>query len=123
MTAPNLAQPRSLIAKTAVLALTTSAQAVLNNAALSGKVLRIVSLYVANSDGANNADVTINLYSQDDLGGTATKLVNTVTVPADATLSVVSKEAPIYIAEDRSLVALASASGDLEIVCAYEEIG
>ncbi len=122
MAAPNIVGVSEIIGKTRVVALTTSAQAVANNPASSGKVLKINALYVANVDGASSADVTVNLYGQDDLGGTATKLAHTIAVPADATLVVISKEAPIYLEEDRSLGALASASGDLEIVCSYEEI-
>jgi len=122
MAAPNIAGVSEIIGKTRVVALTTSAQAVANNPASSGKVLKVNALYVANVDGASSADVTVNLYGQDDLGGTATKLAHTIAVPADATLVVVSKEAPIYLEEDRSIGALASASGDLEIVCSYEEI-
>lgn len=122
MTAPNVLKPTSVLGKTATLALTTSAQAIVNNPASSGKLMKVTSLYVANVDGTNDATVTINHYSQDDLGGTARKIANTITVPADTTLVVVTKDAPIYLEEDRSLGILASASSDLEAVCSYEEI-
>jgi hypothetical protein len=122
MAAPNLRKPATITAKTATLALTTSAQALVNNPASSGKLIRIISLYVANVDGTNDATVTVNHYSEDDLGGTARKIANTITVPADATLVLISQATPIYLEEDRSLGALASAASDLEIVCSYEEI-
>lgn len=122
MAAPNLLTPESIVGSSAVLAVTTAAQAVVNNPADSGKLIRVVSLYVANVDGTNDASVTINRYSQDDLGGTATKIAHVVVVPANATRVIVSKDAPIHLEEDRSLGALASANSDLEIVCAYEEI-
>jgi len=122
MAAPNIVDVTTILGKTVTLALTTSAQALVNNPASSGKVLKINSLYVANIDGTNAADVTVNHYSQDDIGGTATKIANTITVPADATLVVISKDASIYLEEDKSIGALASASGDLEVVCSYEEI-
>jgi hypothetical protein len=123
MAAPNIVEVAELKGKTTTLAVTTSAAAVVNNPAGSGKVLKVVSLYVANIDGSNNADITVNHYSQDDLGGTATKLANTITVPADATLVVIDERAPIFLEEDRSIGALASANGDLEIVCSYAEFG
>jgi hypothetical protein len=41
-------------------------------------------------------------------------------VPADATLDILSK--PIYLEEGDKITALASASGDLEIIVSYEEL-
>lgn len=123
MAAPNIYGTTSIIGKTSYVALsTTSATAVVSNAAASGKVFKINSLTVANVDGVNPADITIALYSQDDIGGTAYRLASTTTVPADATLVVISKDNPIYLEEDKSIGATASAGGDLEVVCSYEEI-
>ena len=100
----------------------TNATSILSNANSSGKLFRVNSVYVANVDGTNNCDVTISLYTQAALGGTAYKLASTVTVPADATLIVVSKDAPIYLRENSSLGATASVANDLEVVVSYEEI-
>jgi hypothetical protein len=102
---------------------TTNATAVLNNPVSSGKLLKVNSVYVANVDGTNNADVTLRYYTQDDIGGTGFALASTVVVPADATVVVVGKDAPIYLREDSSLGATASAASDLEVVVSYEEIG
>lgn len=121
MSAPNLVNVTSLLGKTITLALTTSAATILNNAASSNKLLKVVSLYVSNVDGANNADATIGYYSQDDIGGTQTKIAHTITVPADSTIVLVDKNAPIYLEEDRSIGGLASANSDLEVICSFEE--
>jgi hypothetical protein len=96
--------------------------ALVSNAASSGKVFKVNSIYVANVDGSAAADITIELFSQDDIGGTGTGIANTIPVPADATLIVVGKDAPIYLEEDKSIGAQASAANDLELVCSYEEI-
>lgn len=123
MAAPNIVNVTTITGKTAVVDLsTTNATAVVSNAASSGKVFKINALYVSNVDGANPADITISLYSEDDIGGTATEIVKTVVVPADATLVVVSKDSSIYLEEDKSIGATASASNDLKVVCSYEEI-
>jgi predicted secreted protein len=122
MAAPNIVNVTSIIGKSATLALTTSAQTLLNNAASSGKVLKINSLYVANIDGGNAADVTVNYYPQDDITGTAVAIASTISVPADSTLVIIDKNATIYLEEDRSLGALASANSDLVAVISYEEI-
>lgn len=123
MAAPNIVNTSTIIGKTAYVALSsTSATAVVSNAASSGKVLKVNSLMVTNVDGTNPADITISLYSEDDIGGTPYKIASTITVPADATLVVVSKDNYVYLEEDKSIGATASAADDLEIVCSYEEI-
>ena len=123
MAAPNLVSPTTITGKSATVNLTTtSATSVLSNAASSGKVLKINSLYVANIDGTVNADSTINYYSAAALGGTATAICSTVAVPADATLVVIDKDAYIYVEEDRSIGATAGSASDLQIVVSYEEI-
>jgi hypothetical protein len=123
MAAPNLVSPTTITGKSATVNLTTtSATSVLSNAASSGKVLKINSLYVANIDGTSNADITINYYSAAALGGTATAICSTVAVPADATLVVIDKDAYIYVEEDRSIGATAGTASDLQIVVSYEEI-
>lgn len=123
MAAPNIVNVSTITGKTNVVDLTsTSATLVLDNAASSGKVFKVNSLYVANVDGTNSAGITLSLYSEDNIGGTATEIVSTVTVPADATLVVIDKDSFIYLEEDKSLGATASAANDLKIVCSYEEI-
>lgn len=123
MAAPNIVNVSTITGKTAVVNLTsTSATAVVSNAASSGKVFKINSLYVSNVDGVNPANITISVYSQDDIGGTATEIVKTVAIPADATVVVIDKNSSIYLEEDKSIGATASAANDLKVVCSYEEI-
>jgi len=123
MAAPNLLSPTTITGKSVTVNLTTtSATSILSNAASSGKVLKVNSLYVANVDGTTNAEITINYYSAAALGGTATQLCSTVVVPADATLVVVDKDAYIYLEENTSLGATAGTASDLKIVCSYEDI-
>jgi hypothetical protein len=121
--APNIINVATIIGKTATVDLTTtSATQVVSNAAGSNKVFKINSLIVSNVDGTNDAAITVNFYSQDDIGGTATEICKTVTVPADASLVVIDKNSSIYLEEDKSIGAIASAASDLKIVCSYEEI-
>jgi hypothetical protein len=123
MAAPNMVNVTTITGKTAVANLTTTnASLVVENPASSGKVLKINSLVVSNVDGTNAADITISYYSEDNIGGTATQICSTVSVPADATLVVIDKNTGIYLEEDRSIGATASAASDLKVVCSYEEI-
>lgn len=118
MAAPNIVNVTTIIGKTAVQSIGTSATAIVTNSAASGKVLKINSLVIANIDGTNVADVTVDLFRS----SVAYKIASTVTVPADATLVVISKDTSIYLEEGDTLRLTASAAGDLQGVCSYEEI-
>ena len=123
MANPNIVAVTAIYGKTVVTNLTsTNATLVVENVAASGKVFKINSLIVSNVDGTNAADITVSLYSEDNIGGTATQIVSTVSVPADASLVVIDKTTSIYLEEDKSIGATASAANDLKVVCSYEEI-
>ena len=123
MANPNIINVTTILGKSAVVSLTTTAAtAVVSNAAASGKVFKINSLVVSNVDGTNAADITVSYYSEDDIGGTATQIVSTISVPADATLVVIDKGTSIYLEEDRSIGATAGTANDLKVLVSYEEI-
>ena len=119
MAAPNIVGVTTITGKTAGLAVTTSATAIVTNSASSGKVLKINSLIISNIDGTNDADVTVTFY---DNQTTEYHIAKTVTVPADTTMVIISKDNSIYLEENDSIRLLASATGDLEAICSYEEI-
>jgi hypothetical protein len=116
MAAPNIVNVATITGKTAVQAVGTSATAIVTNSAASGKVFKINALYVSNVDGTANAEITVDLFRS----SVAYKIANTVVVPADASLDVISKS--IYLEEGDTLRLTANATGDLEAVCSYEEI-
>ena len=116
MAAPNIVNVTTILGKTAVQQVTTSATAIVTNTADSGKVFKVNALYVSNVDGTSAADVNVDIFRS----STAYHVAKTVSVPADATLDVISKS--IYLEEGDSLRLTASANSDLEAVCSYEEI-
>lgn len=118
MANPNIVSTTAIYGKTAVQLVTTGATAIVTNSAASGKLFKINSLIISNVDGTNNADITVDLFRS----SVAYRIANTVTVPADATLVVISKDSGIYLEEGDSLRCTASAVSDLEAVCSYEEI-
>ena len=123
MSNPNIVNVTSIYGKTSYVALSsTNATAVVSNAASSGKVFKVNTIIVSNVDGTNAADISINLYSQDDIGGTAYAIAKTISVPADASLVVLDKSSAIYLEEDKSIGATAGAADDLVVICSYEEI-
>jgi hypothetical protein len=116
MAAPNVVNVATITGKTAVQAVGTSATAIVTNSSGSNKVLKINALYISNVDGASAAEITVDLFRS----SVAYRIALTVTVPADASLDVISK--PIYLEEGDSLRLTANAASDLEAVCSYEEI-
>jgi hypothetical protein len=116
MAAPNIVNVTTILGKTAVQQVTTSATAIVTNTAASGKVFKVNALYVSNVDGTSAADVNVDIFRS----STAYHVAKTVSVPADTTLDVISKS--IYLEEGDSLRLTAGADSDLEAVCSYEEI-
>lgn len=123
MAAPNIVGITTVTGKTAFLSLgDTNETLLLANAASSGKVFKVNNIIVANDDGSSSADITIAIRDQDSIAGNAYKIAHTVAVSADSTLIVTDKASAIYLEEDRCLTAQASAGGDLDVICSYEEI-
>ena len=119
MANPNIVSVATIQGKTVGQAVGTSAAAIVTNSSSSGKIFKINSLVISNVDGTNNADITATVYKNQ---STEFHLAKTITVPADATLVLVSKDTSIYLEENDSIRLTASAASDLEAVCSYEEI-
>ncbi len=122
MAAPNIVSVTSIYGKTAYDAdVATSVSATLTNAASSNKLLKINTIIAANIDGSNDADITV--YVSNASNTTALfYLAKTITVPADSTLVIISKDTSLYLEEDRRIQALASAAGDISLMVSYEEL-
>ena len=127
MANPNILNVSSILGGNAGFNLTNTATATLITVD-SDKLLKINSITCANVDGSNAA--TLDLFV-DGLGSGASGvtttgadatvyLAKTISVPADATLSVISN--PIYLMEGDVLKGGASASGDLDLFVSYEVI-
>ena len=123
MANPNIVNVTTIYGNSSQTALsTTSATSLVSNAASSGKVYKINTIVVANVDGTSAADITINIYSQAELGGTAYAIASTISVPADASLIVTDKTTSFYLLENQSIGAIAGAANDLVVNCSWEEI-
>ena len=123
MTAPNIVNVSTITAKTASAALGTSAASIVSNAASSNKVFKVNNIICSIVDGTNNADVSFFLNDgAAGAGSTNRAIVKTVVVPAAASLVVIDANSKLYLEENTSITALASAASDLEIIVSYEEI-
>jgi len=123
MSAPNIVNVSTITGKTSKVALTSTSQTTLvSNAASSNKVFKINMIQIANVDGSNACDVTVDVHSAASGGGTAYSLASTISVPADASLVVLDKNTALYLEENTSITATAGTASDLEVLVSYEEI-
>ena len=125
MANPNIINVSSILAGNAGFNLSATATATLITVD-ADKILKINSITCANVDGTNAA--TVDLFV-DGLGSGASGitttgadatvyLAKTISVPADATLVVLST--PIYLMEGDVLKGGASAASDLDLFVSYE---
>jgi hypothetical protein len=116
MAAPNIVGVQTIIGNTGVLAITTSATAIITNSANSNKVYKINSLYVSNNDASTGYKVTVDLFRS----STAYPLAVSVSIPANSTLDIISKS--IYLLEGDTLRLTADTNSKLVAVSSWEEI-
>lgn len=101
--------------------LTTSLVSILSNAASSGTVLKVVSLYISNIGGSTTtANVTWNNAAA--IAGTNYYIANGTSVSAGATIIVIDENSPVYLNENTSIGALASSGSALDYVINYQYI-
>lgn len=123
MAAPNLQNASAVYLKSATADLTTTGEtSVLSNAASSGKLLKIDSVIVANTDTSTAYPITLTYHSAAALAGTSTVVASTVSIPANSSLVIIDRTTAIYLEEDRSLGATAGTGNKLKVYCAYEDI-
>ena len=129
MSAPNIVNVATITGKIFYDALAdTNLTSLVLNPASSGKVFKINMLTAANVDGTNNATIDVSYHPStttavgSTVSSTGYHLAKTITVPADATLVVISKNTSIYMEESSVLAVKASAANDIDFVVSYEEI-
>ena len=119
MANPNIVNVTSILGETVQAALTDTLTTELIAAPTTGHVYKINSILVANIDGSSAADASIFITKS---GGSPVAIANTISVPADATLSVIDKANSFYLEEGDNIEGGASAAGDLVVTISYEDI-
>jgi len=94
----------------------TSSTAIYTTPAGTEAIVR--SLYIANVDGSNSADITVEIV--DDGGSPDAKIASAITVPAKSTFQAI--DVPIFLNAGDAVKLLASATGDLEAVISVVQI-
>lgn len=120
MAAPNLVNITTINGKAVSLNLsTTSATALVSNAASSNKVLKVNYVACTNTT-STTANITLSYYNAAAIGGTAFPMSVAIAVPPSATL--VLLQTPFYLEENTSLGVTSSTSNSLSVVCSYEDL-
>jgi hypothetical protein len=126
MANPNMANAVFIIGNTSSHLISSNANpfttALINNPAASGEIYKINTIIATNVNGQNNFEISIKLFTQDDLGGSNTDIISTMTVPADGSVIVLNRENPIYLLEDKSIGAFSNTANVITVTCSWEEI-
>ncbi len=118
MANPNIVNVTEIYGNTAVQLATTGAVNLVVNAANSGKIYKINALYVSNYQGTNAADITINHRT----GANEFSIASTISVAADSTLVIVTKDSSIYLMENCQINMTTNANSVLSVLCSWDEI-
>ena len=128
MAAPNIVNVATITGvttwKAGISTLPGTPSVIASNAASSGKVIKINSI-VAVAVGATTG-VTVKLYTEAAGAGASVAIADTMSVPENSSLAVISKETSLYLEEDKSIAVyrqdLGGQTGSIDVVCSYEDI-
>jgi hypothetical protein len=122
MAAPNIVNVSSIIGITTFVAnISTSGSVIMTNAANSNTVYKVNTLLASNTS-SSSANITVKYSGQAAGAGTSVSIGTTISVPSGSTLALIGKDTPIYVEEDKSILALAGTAGTIDIIASYETI-
>ena len=126
MAAPNIVNVTSIVPHTLSITPADTARNALVAAPSTGTAYKINQIVVANIDGTNAADATVELRLAD--GTTYRALGSTISVPADASLVLLDKTTSLYLldtsvtGEPSTLWATSGTASKLTYTVSYEAI-
>ena len=116
MATPNLINVDTITPVTIIQAVTTSRATIIDVAA--EYVAKVNSLIISNVDGTNAADITVEISI--DNGSNYLAIAKTISVPADASITILGRDNGIYLDETDLMAVTASAASDLVACASYE---
>ena len=119
MANPNIVNVTEIYGNTSVQLMTTTQANIVANAANSGKIYKVNALYVANIHGTDAADVNVNFMNA---SNAAFSIASTVSIAADSTLVLITKDSSIYLTEGTYIQANANVVSSLHLTCSWDEI-
>ena len=120
MANPNIVNVTSIYGNTDYITDLATSDTTLVDSVPTNKVFKINTIIASNIDG--NASATVSVLVALANGAAAYWLAKTVTVPADASYVVISKDTSFYLEEGLRIRAFASSTGDISLMCSYEEM-
>lgn len=126
MAAPNIVNVTSIVPHTVYVTPSNTSRNLLVSAPASGSAHKINQITVANIDGTNAVDATVELRLAD--GTTYVAIGSTISVPADATLIMLDKTTMVYLldtsvtGEASTIYVTSGTASKLTFTCSYETI-
>lgn len=106
----------------------TSAVVLLANPSGSSHTYKVDNI-VASNISANTTNVTVSIYSNGSVaqgsapsGGVAYPIINTVSIPANASLVVSDKTTTFYLMENQSIVVTSGVANTVAYIVSYEDL-
>lgn len=130
MAAPNIANLTTITGVSTFVAgiSTTSGTVIISNPASSNSVYKVNTLTASNTS-STTVNVFVKIFNQAAGAGTSVSIASSIAVPSGSTLTVIGKDIPIYLEENRSMWVLAgaattvsSATNSIDVVASYESI-
>lgn len=100
---------------------TTTPNVIISNAASSNQVLKLNTLMASNITGSS-VNITVKIFNAAAGAGTSVSIGSSITVPSGSTLTIIGKNTPLYIEENRSIGAIAGTTNAIDMVASYETI-
>jgi hypothetical protein len=118
MSNPNIVNTTSVKGDTVLANTISTTGVVLIDNTVSNSTYKIGTLIVSNIDTATPYDCSIKL----ERSSTQYSIINTVAIPPDTSIVVISRDTSIYLRENDKILLFPSSSNKLEALCSYEEI-
>jgi hypothetical protein len=119
MASPNLVNVTAKYGKTTVETVGSSNKVIAANAAISGKLVRVFSLYLSNSSETETGYITVYLFR----ANATIKLANMLEVAPRDTVVFITEQAPIYLEEGDSIVCQSTQTVVFNAISSYDIIG
>jgi len=123
MAAPNIVNVSTITGVTTFVSgiSSTNTSVIVSNAAASNQVYKLNTMVAANTTGSS-ANITVKIFNAAAGAGTSVSIASTISVPSGSSLTIIGKDTPLYLEENRSVGAIAGTANAIDIVASYEVI-
>ena len=119
MASPNLVNVTAKYGKTTVETVGSSNKVLAANPSISGKLIKVFSLYLSNTNETDTGYITVYLFR----ANATVKLANKLEVAPRDTVVFITEQAPLYLEEGDSIVCQSTQTVVFNAVSSYDIIG